>query len=396
MNHEARQTIRHYLILKSVSAFGMGLIAATYVVFLRAKGLDLLEINMVNFFFFSTLFVCEIPTGAFADVFGRKASYVISCVLFSAGMFLYAITDTFWGFVLAEVISAVGATFASGAFQAWVIDRLKQQGCDEGVNIVFTRDQQLFSAVSIFSSVIGAYAASVHPSLPWIVGGSTSFLAGILAVFYMKEDGFVRKTFSVAKNVRAMAETVSASVRYARGNRVVRFVLLTGFAQFVAVQAPNMQWQIFFGNLLPSNTYLGFIFAGISIATILGATASPWFIRKIGCAEKSLNLVQIAIGAGIFATALCGSFWPAIAFFMFHEFARGFFSPVKNLHLNNNIPSAERATLISLDSISHHVGGMIGLVASGYVAKHISIGFAWQASGAILVISALLLLNRKR
>ena len=116
MTDEAKKTIRNYLLLKSISVFGVALISATYVVFLTSKGLDLLQINLVNFFFFTTLLIFEIPTGAFADVFGRKLSFVVSCVLFSSGMFVYAFAQSFWGFVLAEVISAAGATFASGAF----------------------------------------------------------------------------------------------------------------------------------------------------------------------------------------------------------------------------------------------------------------------------------------
>src|ERR1019366_4447354 len=107
-----------YLMLRAISAFGASLLSATYVTFLISKGLNLLEVNLVNFVFFATLFVFEIPTGAFADVFGRKLSFILSCFLFSLGMFLYAIATSFWGFALAEGVAAVGATFASGAFQA--------------------------------------------------------------------------------------------------------------------------------------------------------------------------------------------------------------------------------------------------------------------------------------
>src|SRR3989344_2436009 len=114
MTRKMKETVRHYLLLRAVSQFGVSFISAFYVTFLITKGLNLFQVNMVNFFFFTTLFICEIPTGAFADVFGRKLSYVISYALFSIGMVMYGLADSFWGFVLAEVIAAVGATFASG------------------------------------------------------------------------------------------------------------------------------------------------------------------------------------------------------------------------------------------------------------------------------------------
>src|SRR3989344_3967159 len=123
MSKESKETIRHYLLLKSVSAFSISFIAAVYVTFLISKGLNLFEVNLVNFVFFTTLFICEISTGAFADVFGRKLSFLLSCSLFAVGMFVYGLADSFWGFAAAEAISALGNTFSSGAFQAWLIDR---------------------------------------------------------------------------------------------------------------------------------------------------------------------------------------------------------------------------------------------------------------------------------
>ena len=96
MTKEMKETVRHYLLLKSVSAFGVSFISAVYVTFLISKGLNLFEVNLVNFVFFTTLFICEIPTGAFADVFGRKLSFVISCMLFALGMFVYGTAKSFW------------------------------------------------------------------------------------------------------------------------------------------------------------------------------------------------------------------------------------------------------------------------------------------------------------
>src|SRR3989344_7989541 len=103
-----KQTFRCYLMLSFLTKFGISFIAAVYVTFLMSQGLNLFEVNMVNFVFFITMFVCEIPTGAIADVFGRKTSFVCSCFLYAVGMFVYAASQSFWGFVLAEMISAVG------------------------------------------------------------------------------------------------------------------------------------------------------------------------------------------------------------------------------------------------------------------------------------------------
>ena len=393
MESEAKKTVGYYLMLRAVSGFGMSFIAATYVIFLISKGLNLFQVNLVNFFFFGTLFIFEIPTGAFADVFGRRLSFILSCFLLSLSLFVYAIATSFWWFVLGEVIGAVGATFASGAFQAWLVDRLRHQGYEGSIGHVFAREQQIQSGCAIVAAMLGTFAAGKNMSLPWILGGGIMFCAGTLAIIFMREEKFERRRFSFRIGVSSMAETVRTSMQYAKKNSAVRFVIIMGLAQYFSVQAPNMQWQPFFAKFLPDNSALGFVFCGISVAMIIGSSFAPWFSRKIKNERMALSISQIAIGTGICLTVFCSKLFPAMGIFFAHEIARGVFNPLKNVYLNDNIPSRERATLISFESISHHVGGMIGLLVSGSVAQYVSMDSAWVFSGTILILSALVFIK---
>jgi len=397
MTKEMKETVRHYFLLRAVSQFGISFISAFYVTFLITKGLNLFQVNMVNFFFFTTLFICEIPTGAFADVFGRKLSYVISCALFSIGMVMYGLADSFWGFVLAEIIAAVGATFASGAFKAWLIDRLRHQGFKGSMGKIFAQEQQVNGVMGITAPILGAFLADRSLSLPWFVGGAFMAIASVLAMIYMREeDEFVRQKFSFSKGVKSMGETIKVSAHYGANNHAVRFILVASVAQFFAVQAANMQWQPFFGQFLPNKTSFGFLFAGMAIAMMIGSAIAPRFLRKIKDEKKAISLTQAGIGAGICLTVAFHKLAPALTIFLVHEIARGMFVPLKDVYLNDNIPSKERATLISFDSISHHIGGMIGLLVSGVLAQYMSLPTAWVVSGLVLVITTLILLKNGR
>lgn len=363
--------------------------------FLMAKGLNLLEINLVNFVFFGTLFIFEIPTGAFADVFGRKLSFVISCFLFAIGLIIYAYATSFWWFALGETISAIGATFSSGAFQAWLVDRLEILEYKGSINKVFAREQQIRSATGIIAALLGAFLADKNLSLPWIFAGCIMFAAGILAMIFMKEENFVRKQFSFFDGFRAMKETIQNSARYGMRNNVVRFIIIMGFVQYFAVQAPNMEWQPFFGHFVSQKKNFGFVYMGISIALIIGSALAPKFLNVIKNEKNALCIAQLIIGLGICITILCNTLVPAITIFLFHEIARGLFVPVKDAYLNDNIPSKERATLISFESISHHLGGMIGLLISGALAQYLSMRYAWIFSGITLIVSTLTFLKKE-
>ena len=57
------------------------LLAPVYPLLLLSCGLDLFEINLVLAVYLLTTFVFDIPTGAVADRFGRKTSFVLACVV---------------------------------------------------------------------------------------------------------------------------------------------------------------------------------------------------------------------------------------------------------------------------------------------------------------------------
>ena len=394
MTKEMKETVRHYLILQATMAFGISFISAFYVTFLMAKGLNLFQVNLVNFAFWTTLFVCEMPTGAFADVFGRKLSFVLSCLLFGLGMVVYGFVNSFWGFVVAEMICAIGQTFANGAFQAWLIDRLRHQGFVGSFSGIFARKQQVNGLVAMTSAILGAYLGTINMSLPWFIGGGIMMSAGCVAMVYMREeDEFVHAKFSFVAGIRRMYDVIVSSIDYGTKNSAVRFILIMSVAQFFALQAPNMQWQPLLGAHLSSQATLGFVKAGVSLFLMAGAFLAPTFLRLVKNERKGIAWVQISIGIGVACTVLPSSFVPTLMLFLLHEIPRGMLDPLKESYLHDNIPADRRATIASCDSISHHIGGMMGLLASGALAQYLSLPTAWIVSGLVLITSSLFLLR---
>lgn len=385
----AKQTIRLYLALTLLTQFAISFISATYVTFLLDHGLDYFQVGLTNFVFFATLFLFEIPTGAVADVFGRKLSFVLSCLLFAAGMFIYASSDSFWGFAAGECVAAVGRTLSTGAFDAWLVDRLNHFEYDGSLQQVMSWNKQVARGVGILSAILGAYLYGQYPSLPWIVAGVLMIAAGVIAQVLMKEEYFVRQAVSFRTGFTSMRDTVHASVQYGIKSPTVRFILVLGTTQFFAVQAPNMQWQPFFRQFYGSQTAMGLLFAGMAGAMIIGAKLVPRFSRRFASERKLLLGSQVAIGLGIVAAA-CLSGIPAVVAFLFHEVPRGLFAPIKDTWLHQNIPSKERATLVSFESISHHVGGMVGLLVSGFLAVRLGLRPTWIIFGSLLMFSAFL------
>jgi MFS family permease len=354
------------------------------------KGLSLFEVNLVNSFFYVTIFLSEIPTGAFADIFGRKTSFVISCAILALSMMLYSMSHTFWGFVCAEVLGAIGITFKSGAFQAWLVDSLKSGSYAGDLQKVFARENLIRQILSGLFAVLGSYLASKDQSLPWFVGAFTLGITTVVAFFMIKEEYFIRSKFSFKEGLCSMKNVAISSIRYGTKDQTVRFVLIVTSLQVFIVQALNMYWQPFFKQSGLPESHLGFVFTGIQLFIAIGAL----ICSKISYLNKEKKLIittQVITGLIIIASATVQGLYFSLSLFLIHEITRGMWGPILSSYLHNRIPSEERATIASFCSIAPHIGGAIGLLLSGIIAEKFGISSSWIISGSILIVGSLLL-----
>lgn len=384
------KSIRLFLALSVMERLSISFIFSCYMLFLQANGLNLFEANLVNCAFFITLFLCEIPTGAIADVFGRKRSYVLSLLLHGLSLLIYAGSSTLTGFIIAEIIGAIGLTCASGAFQAWLVDSLKHYGSTDPYMPIFAKAEQFASLVGITGAFAGNYLFGIDINLPWLAGSLLMLVTAAIAHLLMTEEYFEQHVGTTRDYWHKFTDTIRRSAAHVKVNGSVRFLIFASLFQIFAVQAPNMQWQILFKNKI----HLPYVYTGIAIFTFIGYTVAKsigW--RKLN-ERLMINTAQIIIGLGLTLTVIIPYFPLAISMFLVHEVARGMYKPLRDAYLNDNIPSAERATLISFEAMSQHIGGVIGLLVSGLIAEYASISFAWILSGATLILAALFMIKK--
>jgi MFS family permease len=386
--------IRQYYTLSFMfSVGGMSIISAIYATFLLKHGLSLLEVNIVNAIFYVTLFTFEIPTGAFADIFGRKASFVAACVLMGLGMFVYGSSETIVGFIVAEMISALAHTFRSGAFQAWLVDNLKHYGYEGEFNRIFGRESLINKIGGGFGAVLGSYLLQYNPAFPFYYGGSMVLLCAVISLFVMKEEYFVRGHLSFKNGFVSMRNIMTSSIRYGVNDKAVRFILVLTGIQIFAVQALNMYWQPFFSAKGLVEVHLGYLYNGMMIFLALGAGLASRFLI-VGKEKFVIVLLHASIGLLVVITTMFTNTNMIILLFLLHEVPRGCLGPYMDNYIHKRIPSNERATIISFSSIAHHVGGTIGLLVSGLIAQSFGISSAWIVSGLFLLIGSLIMVRR--
>lgn len=378
-----RQTILCFRWMLSLFVFAQGVHSATYVLFLQRHGLDLFQVNLVNFCFFVTLFACEIPTGAFADVFGRKPSFLAACALWAVGLLAYGFSTSMWQFIASELILAVGATFFSGAFDAWYVDSIAYHGQESELQRFLSQKEQLSRWVGIVAMLFGAALAGVDMRLPWFIGSFSMVLAFVVAILWMREDYFVKKPTSKNHGLTEIKRTAKVSIEYGLKNPAIRFLILVGTFQMFAMQPANMFWAPYYNGFTSSFLVIGMIRVAMQLAIIAGAKSSSWYVAKFVDYKKAILVAQMLIAVSL---SVSGAPWLAMSFgfFLTHEAGRGLFSPIKDKYLHSNITSSERATVSSFESLFNHLGGAVGLLAAGLVGKFGGIPLSWFIFGAIL------------
>lgn len=85
------------------------------------------EILLLQGIFTVPIIILEVPSGSFADYWSRKGCTTIFHLVFGAGIFLYAIGDSFLMFAIAEFLAGIGISFSTGSDSALIFDSLLTQ-----------------------------------------------------------------------------------------------------------------------------------------------------------------------------------------------------------------------------------------------------------------------------
>lgn len=381
------KTVRIFILISTLLAAAPAFFFTTYQLFLAERGMSILQMSLINAAFMASVFILEVPTGAFADRFGRRRSIVAGCFAWGLSFYLYYFSHHLSAFILAEIIGAFGATLISGALEAWVVDSLKWQKLEISLEKLFRHEERARQAGIITGSFLGAILGGHDLALPWLLSGSAMLIAGLFAAKLMAEPYFSKQGWNFS--FRPLLSTARESWQAGKENPA--FWRIAGISAIFAlsIQSLNMQWTLFFrdGFRLPVWS-LGLIYTAIAIFTALGAHFAPLAAKKGRHEGQGLAIAFLIIGLMMLLGGRAGIFLPAISFFLLHEFGRGLFKPLKRAIINRRLEGKNRATMLSLESMASHAGAFFGLVGGGWLGNHYSITIAWAGSGILLILVA--------
>ena len=353
-----------------------------WIIFFERRGLSLGQIGVLEFIAIVLLAVSEVPTGTVADTWGRKISLAIGAAMHGLAL-LGLLTGVLSPvFLVAYFIWGVSFAFISGAAEALVYDSLKADGRAGDFAHVVSRGAIVDLAAGGLSGLVGGLVAAYDMRLCFVLTAAASFAGAVVALSFREppvdDPAIDGETGRASYRVNLMR-----GVRIATGTPRVRYITLIGAMVSLFVTLLTMTaFQPYATEVgLPLWTFGG-VLLGMRLGGIAGSYLSAPLVGWMG-QERFLVLAPLVI-AGLQLLAWLGASPQAVVLFAAAAAVGAAARPVLAAMLNDAIPSRQRATIISLQSLVAMLGLGVVQMALLTIGERASVALAIGLSGILM------------
>jgi MFS family permease len=331
--------IYKYYLYSAISSF-LFFLPIVYV-FFQENGLSLTQIFIIEAIFSVGLVLFEVPTGAFADYFGKKASlvigsfiWIISCVLFSFG-------SGFYMFTFAYLIWALGAAFLSGADTALFYDILHKDNQKEHFK-KYQGNAKFIGLVAISTaSILGGYIASFSMRYTFIASAIAFFVMFIIliSIKHKEDEKEEQETYT---------QIIKNSFSIIRKSSILIWLFFYSALFMVVFKLTQPSTQIYMNLANLDIKYFGFASAFFFIIAAIASKLTDRFEKKFQ--KYSYLILSILM---ILSTFLVSQFVFKLGFLIFGIlfFATSINSIIVQHEVLENSPKSKHSTILSFNNL---------------------------------------------
>jgi MFS family permease len=428
---------RRFVLLRALRWLPVGLMLPFLVITPESRGLTLGEIGAVFAVHSAVAIVLEVPSGALADIVGRRRVMLVGAGLTAASLLVFALAQVVLAFMAAVALLAAGRALISGSLEAWYVDSLRSLDPSAPLSRGLSRGTTAEGlAMALGALVAGGLVTLAGPGAGVFSGYGVAALAGALAALaylaaiaalvhegggrgraprggdrrapdadadlhdaarrradvFPVRDAAPRPTDAGVSFRERTAEVFTTARVEVASSVVVRVVFLTGVALGVTYTVVELLWQPHLADLLGEADSHGVVFGGLAAASMVavsvGAGLSEGVNRRLGL--RLGYLVALALGA--VCIALLGAPQSAAGFavvYLVAYFGLGMAEPMHYELLNDAVGATARATLISAEALATQAGALVANLSVGALASSHGPALAWVLAGTLLAATTL-------
>jgi MFS family permease len=358
--------------------------SAIWIIFLRSRGFSLTEIGFAESAFHLAPVLLELPSGSFADLVGRRWSLALSGLLVASSSAVIYGAHGLPLVMLAMFLNGASFSFRSGADQAYLYEALGDR--QHGFAGILGKLLGASYIVAAATAWLGASLSDVSYAWPYGLTIGVA-LGGIWLAVGLAEPPRQRHAEGVAASIRQHAREAWTLLR---GRRDVTAMLLFSGPFWAASTIAFLYFQAAFADRGLSNGSIGLILGVVTVINAVGA-ASAARIGRYGAFGQQVVALAGLTGVGIIGVA-SHNLALAIAAYFVANLASGVIEPVMFTWFNNQLPSEQRATLLSVESWVFSLTMIVAFPAAGWLAGVRGWSTLYVLSGGVKLALALAIL----
>jgi MFS family permease len=384
MKNKLRRNIQ---VLYGFSFFWLALVIIPVIVpFFESKGLSLAEVYYLQAIFAFIVVVFEVPSGYFADVFGRKNALVVGSVFHALGYTVLNFSEGFAGLVFFEATVGIGLSLLSGADLSLLYDSqeaLDLDPAEKGRGIGNMRT--IKSVAEGCAALLGGFLVAF--SFEAVIFANTLFAwMPLLLSFFLVEAPFTKMEKGAhIGNLKKVLSFLYVDDRLLR--LICMNITFFGLATFYVIWMLQPYWR---DQDVPFALF-GVLWAAQSF--VVAATSKLTFPleEKFG-AKPMLIVMGVLPIIGYWGMAGMGGLIGIVLSFSFFV-SRGINQVLLTDALNSRVPSAFRATANSMTSFMFRGVYILTGPVVGYSIDQFGTDVVlWGLGGAIVLVVGLFLL----
>ena len=384
---------------------GLRITDAVWVALLAARGFSLWEIGFAEGVFHIVSLLCEVPSGMAADLLGRKKTLVTGGVCITCSNLLMAFAPNLFFVCLAMGLGALANAMFSGTTSALTYDSLKQCGKTDDYLKVSANCSQIFTLASALGSLASTLERFLRFSGFYLLSAALEAVgtaaSALLTEPIVTQTQAAREKQSLHQLPGQLVRLVKDSARALRSTPLAARLIVSS----AVISVPSYLTKMFVQQRLielgwpTALLFLPLLLSGLAsvLGTEVGRRVRPCSLRRFYAVCALLcggGCVLVGAAPALGCIAGCMLVQGALEVWLLHE----------DRLLNDAIPSDQRATLISVDSMAYSllmipasplvgaVGDVFGQAGAGLAA----LGVCVAGSGALALYRKASVFERSR
>ena len=382
------------------------------ILFFLSQGLSFTQIGFLIAFRELSINLMEIPSGAVADLFGRRRSMVFSFVSYIISFAIFGFSLYYWHLFFAMFFFAIGEAFRTGTHKAMIFTWLRsEQRLDEKTRVYgYTRSwSKIGSAVSTVLAVAFVLLTNNYSYIFFIT--IIPYSAGLINLITYPADlegprienpgirdvvAHLRHCLYSSLVIRQLRRLIVESMSFEGVYKAVEDYLQP-VVKNMALLIPIFIW---WGETRRSAVMIGIVYVILYLASAYASRKSHRLIDHAGGEEKASRLlwkVAFILYMALIPLLYFEYYYVAVIGFIALSLIQNFWRPILISRFDAYASETEGATVLSIESQAKSVSTMIVAPVLGVAVDFVSGrglgGEFWPVATIAAVVALLIMLT---